>query len=493
MATPLTLLQHRQPENWLIGIDSQELNAIAYQTFKTLSEQHFTRPPTFLLTHPDPCYFLAHFIAACSLPATIVLGNPNWAQTEWQQVNELVLPDLVLGEEERIKAWEIKGTDTVKEQQEKLSIQNSKLKAQNPTSYPLILIPTGGSAGKIRFATHTWETLTASVLGFCHHFEITQVNSLCVLPLYHVSGLMQFLRSLLSGGTFAIAPFKSLQTDSFPPLPDLPFFLSLVPTQLQRLLAQKVKADCMTGKAGTEETPKLKTQNLSSFTLLLGGAPAWDDLLRQAREQAFPLALTYGMTETASQIATLKPAEFLQGRSGCGRVLPHAHVTIRDDVGNELAVNQVGRVVIMAESLMLGYFPHWRDRPELATEDLGYFDQDGYLHIVGRCDYTIITGGENVYPAEVEAAIWATGMVQDVCVVGVNDAEWGQAVTAVYVSVQMETADGLRGAIADRLSRYKQPKHWVEVAALPRNAQGKLNRQQVLALLPDHLQPVAVL
>jgi O-succinylbenzoic acid--CoA ligase len=332
----------------------------------------------------------------------------------------------------------------------------------------------------------------ASVTGFQQHFQVEQVNSLCVLPLYHVSGLMQFMRSFLSGGKLAIVPFKSLQAGEFPALPAEHFFLSLVPTQLQRLLkAEEMKAQESTG---TRNHERILAALLSSpspslpFTILLGGALAWAELLEAARYHHLPIAPTYGMTETAAQIATLTPAEFLQGRSGCGRVLPHAQVTIRDELGKKLAPHQVGRVAIAAKSLMLGYFPQVSTQPEFLTEDLGFFDAAGYLHILGRADGTIISGGENVFPAEVEAAIWQTGLVNDVCVIGLADSEWGQVVTAVYVPAQGVTVAALKAAIASNLCRYKQPKHWVAVAELPRNAQGKINRQQVLALLVEQFR-----
>jgi len=530
MATPLILLEQRQHEDWLIGLDPQELVAIAHQTLQNLTDLSSppypsTSPPlypTILLREPSPCRFLAYFIAACSFPCTVVLCNPTWAGAEWQQVLELVKPDFVI-EGVGIRAWGL-GKEGSREWEVEQNPQTENSKLQTPNSsalsiqssvfspQSLILIPTGGSSGKVRFATHTWDTLAASVMGFRQHFQIDQVNSLCVLPLYHVSGLMQFLRSLLSSGTFAIVPFKSFQFGDLPPLPSLHFFLSLVPTQLQRLIGDWEFGIGNWTSAGNlrrsevEQNPqtqnsKLKTSPFSPlssthlpihsllptpYSVLLGGAPVWDELLTLARRYSLPVALTYGMTETASQIATLKPEEFLQGKTSCGRVLPHARVTIRDEMGNELAANQIGRVEIVSASLMLGYFPQKLDQPEFLTEDLGFLDQDGYLHIVGRRDGTIITGGENVYPIEVEAAIWATGLVQDVCVVGLPDAEWGQAVTAVYVPTQVGTIDTLKTKIASHLSRYKQPKHWIEVTELPRNAQGKVNRQQVMTLISTH-------
>lgn len=469
MATPLAQIQQRQHEDWLIGANPRDLSAIATQTLAELtcwqSRHRSRKPPVILLSEPDPCHFLAYFIAACSFPCIVALCHPTWADGEWQQVIALTNPDLVLGPP-------VAGAPTDSRQ----PIFDAKIQTlASKWRETLILMPTGGSSGKIRFAMHTWTTLTASVEGFRQYFEVPQVNSLCVLPLYHVSGLMQFLRSLLSGGKLAILPFKTLLAGHCPPLPTEPWFLSLVPTQLHRLLNEP---------AGGKTTMQLP----SPMTILLGGAPAWESLLDQARQAQLRVAPTYGMTETASQVVTLKPEEFGQGRSQCGQVLPHAQVSIRDMAGKLLPANQIGRVVIQAKSLMLGYFPHPLKRLEYETEDLGLLDEAGYLQIVGRRDGTIITGGENVFPVEVEAAIWRTGLVQDICVVGLPHEDWGAVVTAVYtpaavnVADEMSLAAALATAIAPYLSRYKQPKHWIQVAELPRNAQGKVNRQQVMTL-----------
>ncbi|KGF73938.1 hypothetical protein DO97_06265 [Neosynechococcus sphagnicola sy1] len=159
------------------------------------------------------------------------------------------------------------------------------------------------------------------------------------------------------------------------------FFLSLVPTQLQRLLGHPEGGGW-----------------LSRFrTVFLGGAPPWPELLTQARASGIPLALTYGMTETAAQIATLRPQAFLQGQSHCGSVLPHAHVRICDPTGQPLPLNQPGTIDIQAPSLALGYYP---DAPGsgfhgdgFQTDDQGWLDGDGCLHILGRNSSKIITGG----------------------------------------------------------------------------------------------------
>jgi O-succinylbenzoic acid--CoA ligase len=313
----------------------------------------------------------------------------------------------------------------------------------------------------------------ASVQGFQAYFQVESVNSCCVLPLYHVSGLMQCLRSLTSGGRLLIQPFQALAAGQIPDIEPEQFFISLVPTQLKRLLAN----------------PKL-SQWLSHFsTVLLGGAPAWAELLDQARALGIRLAPTYGMTETASQIATLKPEAFLAGEVGCGQVLPHARVLIRNLTGEYLGCYQSGQIQIQAQSLALGYYPHLfspDSRSTFLTDDLGFLDTEGALHVVGRDNDKLITGGENVFPAEVEAAIRSTDWVEDVCVIGLPDAQWGQVITAIYVPKHPQvSSDRLRADLTGKLSKFKHPKRWFAVDRIPRNAQGKVNRLK----LAESLKP----
>jgi o-succinylbenzoate---CoA ligase len=295
-------------------------------------------------------------------------------------------------------------------------------------------------------------------MGFREYFQIEQINSYCVLPLYHVSGLMQVLRSLLTGGNLILSEYKSLSTNDSIDLSN--YFLSLVPTQLQKIIY---------------------TSSLSRFqTVLLGGAPAWTELLETARQRQIRLAPTYGMTETASQVVTLKPDDFLQGRTGCGQVLPHAQVTLSELNG------QIGRITIQSQSLALGYYPNLFTSTVFQTDDLGLFDADGYLQIVGRSSQKIITGGENVFPVEIESAILASGLVKDVYVLGISDVHWGEMITAVYVPVHAGvTPLVMQESIQHTLSRYKQPKRWVSVPVLPRNAQGKVSHSEIQNLVEN--------
>ena len=501
MEPPLAFLNQRAQDDWLIGCDSHRFTDLAQQLLQELTQLLSQgMMPKILLIQSDPVEFLAGFMAACATGCPVFLGNPGWETNEWKQVFALIQPNLIWAEPALVSRL-------LQVQQRQVPRARGHLVDAAPAqaSKGWIMIPTGGSSGKIQFAIHTWETLMASVQGFQKYFSAQaekltlQINSFCVLPLYHVSGLMQFIRSFTSRGRLAVLPFKALiSSPGYDRISSIwgdkrfsrrpcqrgtdvkwydadptDFFLSLVPTQLQRLL----------------QIPALLPW-LSHFqTVFLGGGPAWAELLAQARQHQIRLALTYGMTETASQIATLKPEVFLSGHNSCGQVLPHATVTIRSSDGRSLGQNQIGKITIEAESLALGYYPEaLGNQAAFQLDDLGFFDMQGYLHVVGRSSRKIITGGENVFPTEVEAAIRATTLVTDVCVIGVPDQNWGQVVTAIYVPCHPELGPSdLQNSLKGRLSAFKQPKCWISVASLPRNSQGKVNYEQLQTMVISNL------
>jgi O-succinylbenzoic acid--CoA ligase len=444
--------QQRLQESWLIGDRSYLFNSVFEEAIERIIK--FSTEKTQLnifICDREPIKFLAFFLAAVFTKKNMFLCNPDWKKQEWEQVFNLVQPNLILGNDCKATNYQIPITNN--------PLPNTHYQQQ-------IMIPTGGSSGTIRFAMHNWETLTASVRGFQQYFHLKSIDSFCILPPYHVSGLMQFMRSFLTGGKLGILPYKLLkQGERIEEINPQNFFISLVPTQLQFLL-------------------QTEPNWLSSFqTVLLGGAPAWRSLLDDARKHQIRLAPTYGMTETASQVVTLKPEEFLAGNNSSGRILPHSAIEISNNKSD-----REGTIIIKSESLCLGYYPNFfSDRKSFQTDDLGFFDRKGYLHIVGRNSQKIITGGENVFPTEVEAAILATGLVSDVCVIGLPDSQWGQVVVAVYVSDREACAQSNRADLSlikqkleQKLSKYKQPKDWVKVTELPRNQQGKIDRQQII-------------
>ncbi len=424
----LDFLKKRTDETWLINYNSQEFYDLTLQIYETISD--FSQPQRVLIFNHNSFTFLAHFLGATAAKCPIFLGNYDWQESEWEQVFNLVKPQIIL-------------SNTTIQQTDFFSSQKIYNSWDN-----YIMIPTGGTSGKIKFAIHSWQSLTASVTAFQKYFKLKQINFCCTLPLYHVSGLMQFLRCLLMGGKFLIWDYQSLKNHIYPEIKPQSYFISLVPTQLQFLL---------------EQNP----QWLAQFkTVLLGGAPPWQSLLNKAREYKINLAITYGMTETASGVVTLKSEDFLQGNNSTGQLLPHTKIKI----------NENGNIYINSDSNFLGYYPNLLTNNDyFQTDDLGYFDEEEYLYIIGRNSRKIISGGENIYPEEIEALILATDLVKDVCVIGVADHKWGEVVTAIYVTKNNDISEEMIiKKIENKLTKYKLPKKWINVTEIPRNKQGKL-------------------
>ena len=363
----------------------------------------------------DRAGFMQRFAAAAAGNGPVFLGDPGWAENQRPRWEPLVAEARRRGDPGGERGW--------------------------------LMIPTGGTSGGMRFARHGQDTLEAAVRGFRGHFGIERVNAISVLPLYHVSGLLAWLRCALTGGVHRPWDWKTLEAGERPVLTDGDWVISLVPTQLQRLLPSPAAVDW-----------------LRRFRVIfLGGGPVWPDLADAAAAAGLRISLSYGMTETAAMVAALKPEEFLSGARSVGSALPHARLSLAEDAA----------VIVEAASVFHGYYPDWREERRFETGDLGRFDEHGHLHLLGRRDAVIITGGKKVQPLEVEAALRASGEFEDVAVLGVPDAEWGEAVVAFYPATQ-RAPDSARAAAA--LAGYQRPKHFVAVPDWPRNAQGKVDR-----------------
>jgi O-succinylbenzoic acid--CoA ligase len=305
---------------------------------------------------------------------------------------------------------------------------------------PAILVHTSGTTSapkpiRLTYGNWLWSALGSAVaLGVDPH-----ERWLCTLPLSHVGGLSILLRSAIYGTTAVV--HERFDTDRVLAelrRPDGPTVVSLVPTTLARLL-----------DAGLERPPALRWA-------LLGGAPLPPALLQRAAAAGVPVAPTYGLTEACSQVATAGVPLF------CTRVEldgPDGEILVSGPtVSPDAATDEHGR---------------------LHTGDLGAFDAHGALRIVGRKADTIVTGGENVAPAEVEAALLAHPAVADAGVFGRPDPEWGEAVTASVVLRSPAEPQELREWVAGRLARFKVPKAIEPVAELPRNPSGKLLRREL--------------
>jgi O-succinylbenzoic acid--CoA ligase len=377
-------------------------------------------PRDVFIGESEPARFMAAFAQAVADDKNVFLCDPMWGKNERAQLAWLAPSEILNPQFEIKRGW--------------------------------LMIPSGGTSGRLKFARHDQDTICAAVEGFSAHFKVSRVNAVGVLPLHHVSGLMAWMRCALTGGRFLPSSWPELEAGRCPTLAgDGEWFLSLVPTQLQRLLAQ----------------PQTVVWLQRFRAVFLGGGPAWPELLERAVAARIPLAPSYGMTETAAMVAAMRPEEFLHGSRSSGMALPHARIDVTGD----------GALRIAGESVFRGYFPGWRVERAFTTEDFGFVDGHGHVQVTGRRDDIIITGGKKVQPAEVEAALRATGEFDDVAVIGVPDAEWGETVVVCY-PVTARAPDLVRVArtLAAQLAAPARPKRYVAVAEWPRNTQGKLNR-----------------
>jgi O-succinylbenzoic acid--CoA ligase len=334
------------------------------------------------------------------------------------------------------------------------------------------IVFTSGTSGRpkgavLSFANHFWSaTASAFRLGVQR-----QDRWLCCLPLFHVGGLAIILRSCLYGTAVVLhnrfepqAISHSLDTRAIT-------LISLVPTMVIRLLDFRLD----------------RPWPASLRHLLLGGAAAPPDLIRRGQELQIPLSTTYGLTEAASQVATMGPDQTRRKPGSVGKPLIFTSVQIIDDRGQEVPAGELGEIVVSGPTVMTEYYNEApatsatiRDG-RLHTGDIGYLDTEGDLWLVQRREDIIVSGGENVYPSEVENALVRHPSVAAASVVGIPDREWGHQVAAMVTRHGQDrlTERELLAFCREHLAGYKLPRFLLFVDRLPQTASGKVQRQKV--------------
>jgi acyl-CoA synthetase (AMP-forming)/AMP-acid ligase II len=240
------------------------------------------------------------------------------------------------------------------------------------------------------------------------------------------------------------------------------------------------------------QQPNVRAIDFSSLKVIsYGASPIAEDLLRTAREiMGCGFMQLYGLTETTGAGTCLAPDDHdasLGKLRSCGKPAPGMAIRVVDGEGRALAPHEVGEIQIRGATVMKGYW----NKPDatrksiaenwFATGDAGFFDEDGYLYIHDRVKDMIVSGGENIYPAEVENAVFGHPGVADVAVIGVPDEKWGEAVKAIVVRKQGASPSPAEiiAYARDRIAGYKLPKSVDFVEALPRNPSGKILRREL--------------
>jgi O-succinylbenzoic acid--CoA ligase len=329
------------------------------------------------------------------------------------------------------------------------------------------VIYTSGTTGRPKGVRLTYGNLWHSAVGSALHLGHDRRDVwLAAMPLFHVGGLSILYRSVI-GATPLVLHERFEEERVLAAIDAGASLVSVVPTTLRRLLAAR-------GDIPWPQTLRC---------VLVGGAPAPVALIEECLARGIPVAPTYGLTESASQVTTLLPDTVAQKPGSSGLPLPVTRLRIATPRG-PAQPGEVGQIEIQGPTLFSGYVHEEdgqlqrTDEGWFVTGDLGALDADGYLTVADRRDDLIVSGGENISPAEVERVLLAHPDVIDAGVVGVSDDIWDQRpVAAVVWRGDRDVAEpALAGHCAARLARFKLPKTILVLEALPRSPSGKLLR-----------------
>ncbi|MEQ6377614.1 o-succinylbenzoate--CoA ligase [Bacillaceae bacterium S4-13-56] len=371
--------------------------------------------------------------------------------------------DEIKGHLPYLKTW-------TKEDMHQLEDKPYPLKESLNLSSTFTLMYTSGTTGfpkgvPLSYGNHWWSAI-GSALNLGIHEEDCW---LAVLPLFHVGGLSVIHKSVIYGMSIRLYEGYDTKMVANELRKGEITIMSVVTMMVQQLIE--------------EENPETFSSNLRC--MLLGGGPAPQHLLEQGKSLGVPIFQSYGMTETASQMVTLSPEDSLRKIGSAGKPLFPGELKI---VKNNRSAhpNEVGEIHVRGPMVMNSYLGREHERSEdgwLSTGDLGYIDDEGYLYVKDRQKDVIISGGENIYPAEIEHVLIQHPAVKEVAVVGHSDKKWGQVPVAFVVVKNAFSQEELYEFCKKELASYKVPKRYYSISTLPRTASNKIQRHKLIELL----------
>ncbi len=343
---------------------------------------------------------------------------------------------------------------------------------------PLLICYTSGSTGKPKGVLLSQGAIDANADNSVDMHGMTADDRvLTVLPMFHVGGLnIQTTPALRSGCTVTLMPRFEAEAA-----------LDIIERdRISLTLVVPAVADMMLA------SPRWARTDLSSLRMMsIGSSIVPLRIIEAVHARGVPMTQVYGATETCPVAAYLKRDEALRKVGSTGRAALHCRLRIAGQDGAELPAGEVGEILVKGANLMSGY---WRNPQASAavfdegwyrSEDMGWLDEEGFLTVVGRKKEMIISGGENIYPAELENVLVECEDVLEAAVVGRSDPRWGEIAVAVIVPKagrQPAAADILR-LFDGRLARYKQPKDVVFLETLPKTALGKIRKDELRRLV----------
>ena len=416
-------------------------------------------------SHPQ----LIRTIHACwQLGCEVVLLNERLSDEELAYQISDAQPILVLvkeSDQERIDKYKkITLEDLAKETSVQVQIEE-----EWPLNRTMSIMYTSGTTGRPKGVRQTVLNHTTNATASAFNIGIqTDDVWLCTMPIFHISGLSILIRSVLYGMEVnlyskfdVVRVVEDLVNGSVTRM-------SVVSVTLERILREL-------DERGENVSPRL-------LTMLVGGGPVPSHYLERAIARGIPVMQTYGMTETASQTATLTTEDATRKLGSSGKPLYLSFIRI-DQTNKPF---EEGEICIRGGHVTPGYIGHYektasQDNGWLLTGDIGYLDDEGYLYVVDRRSDLIISGGENIYPAEVESAILQHPMIREAGVCGIDNEKWGQVPVAFIVSDEEISLESLQEFLLSKLASYKVPTKLYHVKAMPRNASNKLLRRELRA------------
>lgn len=346
---------------------------------------------------------------------------------------------------------------------------------------PLLIVYTSGTTGYPKGAVLTQQALLWNALNSLHMHDLSsQDHVLSVLPMFHVGGLnIQTLPALYTGATVTLQP-------RFDPAMVLaaieqrrPTLTVLVPATLRALI----------------QHPQWQTSDLSSLRCVsTGSSIVPTQLMTPFHERGIPVIQVYGSTETAPIAIYLRPQDAVTHLGSTGKPALHCEIRIVDEQNNDVPAGAAGEILVRGPNVMYEYWGNQQATQEslrdgwFYTGDIGHKNAEGFYYIDDRKKDMIVSGGENIYPAELEQLIQQVEGVNDVAVVARADDRWGEIPVAV-IETKTETAELSEADIITvfegRLARYKHPREILFVKELPRNVMGKVQKFKVRELLAE--------
>ena len=343
---------------------------------------------------------------------------------------------------------------------------------------PVLLCYTSGSTGVAKGVVLTQGALFFNVVNSVHMHDLTSTDRvLTTLPMFHVGGLnIQTVPALHAGATVVLhakfdpdAALDAIERERVT-------LAVLVPAQLTAMM----------------KLARWTTADLSSLRVLTTGSTIVSQaFVQRVHERGVPLIQVYGTTETCPIAAYLRIEDARRKAGAAGLPALYCALRIVDENDNDVPAGADGEILVRGPNVMQGY---WNAPAATATAlrggwyhsgDIGHVDVEGYLHVVARKYDLIISGGENIYPAEIENVLLEHPAIVEACVVGCPDERWGEAVVAAVVlkpGVRLSAAE-VMAMLDGRIARYKQPRAVRFMDSLPRTALGKVQREQLRAVV----------